>query len=275
MRAKLARAAASVGIEVSPIERGAEGQQSFTESREEIEKLHRGDTSIYEAGGTESAAQTGEEYRQELRKALIRREAEIVGLPWKAGSGLAKGQQRGHFFCVSVGDRIYLRFVPFAGGQTVSEIGTCLRLIECQENTERVMPDDLRRGAYSAWERARQNIFAAWSYETNPANLQPKLRKLNRDVADFLRAHLPAGIEQARLDRCLDAVESPWSKREENLIRDVFKSAYASDEERARAVIEEVERIGLEPFQAPDALPPIQPDDIHLICWMAIEADAF
>ena len=31
------------------------------------------------------------------------------------------------------------------------------------------------------------------------------------------------------------------------------------------------ERIGLQPFAAPDPLPPIQPDEVHLICWLAIE----
>jgi hypothetical protein len=40
--------------------------------REEIEMLHREGASIYEAGGTEGAAQTGGEYRQELRRALER-----------------------------------------------------------------------------------------------------------------------------------------------------------------------------------------------------------
>ncbi len=58
---------------------------------------------------------------------------EIEELPWKAGSGMARGRRRGHFFCVSVGDRIYLRFVPFDGDdeEIVKELGTCLRMIEC------------------------------------------------------------------------------------------------------------------------------------------------
>lgn len=103
VRRKLAQAAASVGVEVSPIAGGAEGQQSFSETREEIEKLAHNDASIYERGGTESAAQTGEEYRRELRKALLKRGDEIRNLPWKAGSGMAKGKRRGHFFCAQVG----------------------------------------------------------------------------------------------------------------------------------------------------------------------------
>jgi superfamily II DNA/RNA helicase len=69
VRRKLAQAAASVGLEVAPIEAGAHREQSFAETREEIERLAQGDPSLYERGGTAGAVQTGEEYRQELRRA--------------------------------------------------------------------------------------------------------------------------------------------------------------------------------------------------------------
>jgi len=277
VRRKLAQAAASVGVEVAPIERGAEGQQSFTEAREEIERLQRGDASIYEAGGTQSAAQTGEEYRQELRKALERQRDIIEGLPWKPGSGMAKGTRRGHFFCATVGDRVYLRFVPYGDGPDgaiISEIGTCLRLIECRDGTPRVMPLDLKQSAYTAWERARRHIFESWTHETDPANLQPRVSKLNREIAGFLRTHPPVDMEQARVESCLDAIEAPSSRREENLLRAVFEAQYPSNAAKSKALVEEVERIGLQPFAAPDPLPPIQPDEIHLICWLAIESES-
>ena len=268
---KLAQAAASVGVEVSPIAGGAEGQQSFSETREEIEKLAKNDASIYERGGTESAAQTGEEYRQELRKALLKRGDEIRLLPWKAGSGMAKGRQRGHFFCAQIGKRVYLRFVPFERGPLISEVGTCLRLIECEEDTPRVMPDDLRQTAFAAWQRARQDIFDSWTYETDPANLQPKVPKLNRDIAEHLRKHPPTDFEQARLTRALEAVEAPCSLREQKFLRVVFEKDFPNQGAKSRALVEEVERIGLEPFHAPEPLPPICPDEVHSICWSAID----
>ncbi len=275
VRRKLAKAAASVGVEETPIEHGAVGLQSFTETREEIERLQRGDASIYESGGTASAAQTGEEYRQELRKALQTGQDEIESLAWKAGSGLAKGSQRGHFFCATVGERVYLRFVPIGTSepaqQIVSEIGTCLRMIECQEDTPRVMPLDLKQTAFSAWQRARQHIYDSWTHETDPANLQPKVSKLNREIAEFLRQYPPGDVEQVRLERCLDAIEAPCSRREENQLRAVFEAEFQSHDAKSKAVLEEVERIGLEPFQAPPPLPPISADDVHLICWLAVE----
>lgn len=278
VRRKLAQAAASVGVEVAPIEHGAVGFQTFTETRAEIERLQTGDASIYEAGGTASAAQTGEEYRQELRRALERMRPDIENLPWKAGSGIAKGNRRGHFFCATVGDRVYLRFVPLPGSgpddATVSELGTCLRMIECRPDTQRVLPLDLKQTAYAAWQRARRDIHEAWMRETDPANLQPRVSKLNRDIAEFVRQYPPRDIEQSRVEQALDAIEAPCSRREENLLRAVYEQEYPSYDAKSKALIEEVERNGLEPFAAPTPLPPIQPEEIHLVCWMAIERAA-
>ena len=274
VRRKLAQAAASVGVEEAPIERGATGEQSFAETRAEIEKLHSNNASIYEAGGTEGAAQTGEEYRQELRRALAKHDRTIQELPWRAGSGMVKGERTGHVFCATVGERIYLRFVPLdPDGEIVAELGTCLRLLECTEETQRVLNPEMALGAYEAWARARQSIYQAWSFETDPANLQPKVRKLNRDVAAFLREHPRVDIGQERLNRCLDAIESPWSRREENLLRIAWEREFPSPADKSRHLIEEAERIGAEPFRPHDPLPPIEIDQVSLICWMAIQRE--
>ncbi len=145
VRRKLAQAAASVGVEAPPLEDGAFGEQSFSETREEIEKLRREDPSIYESGGTEGAAQTGESYRQELRNAVSQRGSFIERLPGRIGSGLRGKDRSGWVFCAQAGDRTYLRFVPLEpDSPIVSELGTCLRLVECEEQTPRSL--DARPG---------------------------------------------------------------------------------------------------------------------------------
>ena len=271
VRRKLAQAAASVGLEATPIEHGAQRAQTFTEAREEIEKLFREDATIFEEGGTASAAQTGEEYRQELRKALGLLGDSIEAAPWHMGSGMVKGDRTGHFFCASVGERIYVRFVPLDTDETiVSELGTCLRLIECTDDTPLDLSDAMADAVFDAWDAARASIHEAWTFETDPRNLQPEVRRLNREVAQFLRGNPPAGVDQTDLDRLLDAIESPWSRREENQLREAWKRDYGSEQARATAIIEEVNRLGVEPFSAPDPLPPIEMDEIFLICWMAI-----
>ena len=120
---------------------------------------------------------------------------------------------------------------------------------------------------------ARESIFNAWSFETDPANLQPRIRRLNREVAEFLRANPPAGAEQDRIQRALDAVEAPWPRREENQLRAVWKQELDTPVEKAVALLKEIEEIGVEPFRAPEPLPPISPEDISLICWLAIPAE--
>lgn len=277
VRQKLAQAAGSVGVETAPIEDGAQSDVSFAETREEIERLFSNDATIFEVGGTEGAAQTGEEYRQELRQAMQTMNDEILSLPWKAGSGMVKGRQRGHFFCAKVVDRaherVFLRFVPFDGGEIISELGTCLRLIECSQTTEREVPTDLKQTAYSAWQRAQHDVHRVWQFETDPKNLQPKVSRLNREIAAFIRENPPAGMDQGRITSTLEAIEAPCPRREENLLREVYESSVLNAAEKSVALIERVEQIGLEPVRTPDPLPPLEPDHIRLVCWMAIETD--
>lgn len=274
VRRKLAQAAASVGIEATPIVGGAAREASFSETREEIEKLHRADATIYETGGTDGSAQSGEEYRQELRRALTQYGNDVENLPWRTGSGMRKGPRAGHFFCAAVGDRTYLRFVPLGPREEIiGELGTCLRLIECTEETPRVLSSEMAEGAYEAWDRARRSIFDAWTFETDPANLQPRVRRLNREVAAYLREYPPGDVDQERLNRCLDAVESPWSRREENQLRQAWERESDAASGKAKALVETVETIGAEPFRPPDPLPPIDMEEVHLITWMAIESE--
>src|SRR5256885_858134 len=79
-------------------------------------------------------------------------------------------------------------------------------------------------------------------------------------------------FEKGRLARCLEAIEAPCAPPEETLLRAEFIKDYPGQGAKARALVEAVERIGLEPFQAPAPLPPIRVEDVHLVCWLAIES---
>ena len=234
---KLAMAAASVGV-TAPIEGAAQGMQVFTETREEIEKLLQDDASLFERGGTPTGAQTGEEYRQTLRKALQEDPNRIPRLPWKVGSGMRKGDQRGMLFCAVVGaetdlERTYLRFVPadsewkpVSTPDTIeSELGTCLRLLECGPATATWFPEALRQGAYEFWELAQRGIWNSWMEETDPANVQPPIRPLNHRVAQFIRDNVPFGSSTEKVRMALDILESPWPRREETMLRNGLKLA--------------------------------------------------
>ena len=281
---KLAQAAASVGVE-TPIEGAAAGRQVFTETREEIENLIKEDASLYERGGTAGAAQTGEEYRQTLRKALEENKEFISGLPWKIGTGMMKGKRRGIFFCAVVGsetdlERTYLRFIPAdeywkpssSTDEIERELGTCLRLIECGEHTDLWFPESLFDSVYDFWEVARNDIWNSWDYETDPANLQPKVRPLNHRVAEFIRKQTSLTVAADRLRKALDILESPWPRREELMLREWFESDELQGAELAKFLIERIIETGIESIALPPTLPPIDEEDVEMFCWIAIES---
>lgn len=269
IRAKLAQAAASIGVESEVIPQGAMSDIIFAETREQIKAIQREDASLLATGGEEPNAFSGEEYRQELRKGLLNRGDEITSLPWAAGSGFM-GLRKGHFFCARVGDNVYLRFVPIEG-EIVRDLLGCLRLITCTEYTERHMPDDLRNTVYGAWITARDDIFDEWSYSTDPANLQPRVRPLLRDAAAHLRQYPPQTLTQPELQNILDAIEAPLEIRMERQIREVFDRDAVDKYAVSQAIAERVYELGLQPFVPPEPLPPIEQEEIQLIVWMAVD----
>ena len=120
---KLTQAAASIGVgEVLPEHTGSD--ISFTETREEIERIRREDAGLFERGGTARGVLSGEEYRQELRRAMEQGYGnQIETLPWGAGSGMAVAGADGppgYLFCVQVGDwaQPLFRCVESAGGES-------------------------------------------------------------------------------------------------------------------------------------------------------------
>ena len=280
---KIALAAASVGV-ASPIDGAAHGKQVFSETREEIEKLLSEDPTIYDNGGSVAATQTGEEYRQTLRNALEQNREQIVSLPWKVGTGMLSGHRRGIFFCAVVGrdsrfERTYLRFVEAddnwnAGTietSVVREVGTCLRLIECDQDTPRQEIEQFEERVYDFWNLAQNSILEDWTRETDPANLQPAVRPLNHRVAEFIRNNIPLDLHDQKVSRALDILESPWPRREELMLRDWFSVTEANEGTRARFLIEKVCGTGIEPADPPVPLPPISRRDVELYCWMAID----
>lgn len=278
---KLAMAARSIGVE-APIEGAAQGQQVFTETKEEIERLMREDSSLYERGGTVNASQTGEEYRQALRMELTKSRSKVENMPWKSGSIMkSESSPRGIFFHAVAGERSFLRFVCAdqkwqllnGHGGVLREIGTCLRIIECNRDTPLEDSEFLKEKAYKFWETARKSVYDEWEVYTDPANLQPKVRRLNREVAEYIRKFVPSNVNEEHRNMALDIVESPWSMREENMLREWFKSETYSGKEKTKYLIEQILDIGIDPAIAPEPLPQIMIDEIKLLCWMAINSD--
>ncbi|MAU12871.1 MAG: helicase [Anaerolineaceae bacterium] len=270
IRMKLAQAAASIGVESEVIPDGAVSNHVFTETREQIQALQREDAEILISGGEEPNAFSGEEYRQELRHGLLNYRDEITSLPWAAGSGFI-GLEKGHFFCAKIGEHVYLRFVPFNENAIISDLLGCLRMVTCAESTQRHMPDELRNSAYNAWSKARNDIYDEWGFSTDPANLQPRVRPLLREAAQHLRSY-PPEINQPELIAVLDALEAPLERRIEKQFREIMKQDDIGNYPMSARIVEKVQELGLQPFEPPQPLPPIDEEEIQLIVWMAVDS---
>lgn len=282
---KLAQAAASIGV-TRPIEGSAARAQVFSETREEIEKLLlQEDAGLFERGGSAGAAQTGEEYRQTLRNIPDAEKKRIGQLPRNIGGGMRRGRRQGVFFCALVGEHHFLRFVctdenwrPLKK-PVIHELGTCLRMIECEEQTPGHLPEAMRDAAFDLWEIARQHILAEWLWQSDPKNLQPQVRRINRVVAEYMRKHRPNEVSEENFRKALDILESPWPRREETLLRGWFEVKTPEQEKTRRGrelskyLVRKILETGLVPYQAPEPKPLIDADEVELLCWLGVEAD--
>lgn len=159
-----------------------------------------------------------------------------------------------------------------AAGPVVREVGTCLRLADCGEETPRHVPVALEDGVFGFWDVALADILAEWAALSDPVNLQPQVRPLNRQVAAAIRAHPPPELDLDTVAQALDVLESPWPRREEALLREQFRDREGSAAARSRRLVEWVLATGLERFEPPVPLPPLRREEVRLVCWMALDA---
>ena len=293
---KIRQAAASIGVgEVLPDQPGQD--LTFTETREEIERIRREEADLFERGGTARGALSGEEYRQELRQAIEQGwRAPIEELPWGSGSGMAvgagDGSRPGYIFCARVGDhdRAVFRYVELETNDTgspstgmpsaTSVIGTPLLQADtlgCLDrarppagfDTPRMLEDDTYRGAFDAWAIARADIVEKWNYLADKANLEPRVPPALARASEILRTHSPAELTQDQVDRSMDSLAAPYPER---TVRTIRAAMAASDDpaEQAREIIRVIDALGLEPYVPPDPLPEITPEDVHVVCWLAL-----
>jgi len=281
LQRKIAQAAASVGVEGEIIPGSKTGEVTFAETRAEILALRQEDARLLELDGEKGDAYSGEAFRQELRKGLQPGSPfsdAVRNLAWGSGSGLARaGAVPGFVFCARVADHPVpqYRYVAYEESQEpeiIADTLTCLFQAEATPETERVLDEQTHERAYDAWARARQDIFEQWQKATDPRHLQPKVPKTMREAAQLLRAHPPRNLTQEEVEHLIDALEAPYGARIEKIIREAMR-AEAQPARQAEAVAAKAQELGLEPPEPVSALPVIEPDDVHLVCWTAIVSE--
>jgi hypothetical protein len=101
-------------------------------------------------------------------------------------------------------------------------------------------------------------------------NVQPDIRRLFREVGQHLRDHWPDDMTQDELQETVEAVEAPWGRKYERELREIYEDESLGPIEKSRELVDKVEELGLQPFEAPDPLPPIEEDEVKLVCWMIV-----
>ena len=164
LQRKIKQAARSIGIEGHIIPGSEVSDRSYTETREAIEAIRRGETGFLDET---QAGMSVEEYRQQLREGLENPflAEQIKKLAWGSGSGKAvEGAEPGFVFCAKVGDNPdpHFRYVNMADPDhpiVVADLLASLKHAYATPQTDRVLDEDTRRLAYQAWSAARQSVF--------------------------------------------------------------------------------------------------------------------
>ena len=288
LQRKLKQAAAAVGVgQVLP---GFTGRDiTFTETRDEIARLRREEATLFDEAGP--SALSGEEYRRALERELAHptTRAAVLNLPWGAGTGFVRtgAQQPGIVFCARIADhpKPWFRYVPLTADLHLQSDGTGQAIViddtlTCLAHADPGGPDapSLFDGssaeqaaydiAFDAWAAAKAQIHGAWMYNADPANLTRPVPRVMRDAADLIRTH---GAHLAdRQDDLIARLEAPYAPRIQRAIRDLLNDGTLTERDKISQLIELADHLGLVRQPAPQPLPPIDLNDIHLICWTAI-----
>lgn len=274
IRGKIAQAAASIGVEGEVIPDSVGGEVVFADERSQILRIRSGDSALLESAGEDPHAHSGEEYRRDLQVALQNAATRtlVSSLPFGVGSGL-RGIESGFFFCIRIGDgndaRTFLRFKP-DGKPVIRDTLQCLRRITCRPDTPRDLPSQRKVGVFDAWSEVQQDVYGEWTRATDPKTLTPEIPRILRSIGEHLHTNRPADLTLHELDRFRESVEAPWGFRIQKLLREVFEDEGLTPVEKSRQVIARIKELGLQPYKAPEPLPPIRPEDVRLVCWMAV-----
>jgi hypothetical protein len=261
----------------------------FQDKIAQIKEIHHGDTSIFDTRGG-SAAQSGEEYRQRLQKAMADLSAsdEVLGLPYGSGSGFVSTRctRPGWVFCALIGGpakhpRPWFRWVeadreswtPLRNevGQPTVRDDTLSCLIAADPigvDEPQSLPEAAKSGVFEAWKVARQHIFERWTSLTDPASLSPALPLAVRQAAALVQehgGHLGADVQSDLLQR----LNGRWPKRIVDEIREIVRIDGAP-RKKIDSLHRFVKEQSLDVPVPPKPLLPIMLDDIKLVCWMAV-----
>lgn len=280
---KLAQAEAAVGMgDVLPGRRSS-SDINFADPDRAIVEIEE----LLESRGS-GAALSGEEYRRRLHTAftedkLLRRE--VLDLPFGSGSGFESTRQTGNgfVFCVKVAEHAqpWFRYVPvdeawatimkpsgdgpFVNGDTLASLVAADPRFESQP---RWMTEEMYDKAFDAWVVARGDVHDLWSAMTDPNFLMAEPPLAFREASELVvRAGGFLGKDgQIAMIRRLRTVPAVKVAR---AVRGAL-TAGEDDADKIKLVRDELDTAGIQPAPDPQPLPPVTPEQVRLVAWMAV-----
>ena len=180
----------------------------------------------------------------------------------------------GYVFCARVADRKQplFRYVgPGDEGTPIPDTLACLDRARPLQgfDTPRTLDDETYSHAFDAWDKARNDIVTKWNYLADKANLEPRIPPALARAAEILRSHAPRTLTQTQIDQAIDTLHAPYPQRTIRTFRTAIKTTH-DPAEQAQQILDIIDNLGLEPYTPPKPLPEITPDDVHLVCWLAL-----
>jgi hypothetical protein len=285
LRNKVKKAAASIGVSDEILPGSKTSEIVFDDDREEIRRIQQEDASLFESGGERGDARSAEQYRRELAQAIGDRdggESWLSHLPWGSGSGFRSDDvpagTRRYLFCARVGDwdDAVFRMVDVTGeepeGIAVSrDTHGTLGEARVARDEQRVLTDETHTTAYRAWDAARGDIAGEWRLARDPNEWRPEVPKALREAGALLVDTTPSGQDSNQALSLKRRIEVALPERLVKVFRRIIRDDGLSDQEKADRIAEEAKRQGLPTPADPKPIPEISEDDVHLVCWLAIE----
>lgn len=202
--------------------------------------------------------------------------ARLRSLPWGVGAAFQQGPDvpsmgtPGVFFaCRTTGGQRYWRYVE-TDGDLLTEDAVMLRRI----NPGTAPGSELPAGGptlESAWHQAAESIVAEHNRRADPRFEQERIGPSQRNALAILRdpaVALPAGAAEA--EEALSVERGPLIRRALSDVARLLSEAQIDRDEAARRIVGVVVEFGLQSVDPPPPLEPMTPDELGVVCWMAV-----
>lgn len=155
----------------------------------------------------------------------------------------------------------------------VDDTLTCLLTADPEgPDTPRDLSEAAYLGAFPAWQAARDQALDDWLQLTDPNNLRPEVPKALRDAAKLVYQSGGDALNPQDQQDLLGRLGSSPPHRVQRDIRRALNED-ATDAHRIKTIYEIIKDAGVVVPEPATPLPHLEPTDVHLIAWMAVNTE--